>query len=100
MECLNRAKSWTRRLDLLCLAPIIFTEDLPRASAKGSAARLAGSHLEWEFASDAIEKFACDGHPSDGRCPFWGLFRLSPVDEISVVGRFQQCGESDLARTF
>jgi hypothetical protein len=30
---------------------------------KGSATRLAGFHLEWEFAQTAIENLACDGHP-------------------------------------
>jgi len=27
-----------------------------------SAARFAGFHLEWEFAQNAIESLACDGH--------------------------------------
>jgi hypothetical protein len=99
MGCSNRGSLWTRDLDRLCLVSIILLEDLPRASGKGSAARFTGSHLEWEIASDAIERLVCDGHPSGGRCPFWGSFRLSSMDESSVVGCFQQCGESDFART-
>ena len=74
----DEAKGRPVGLDLLYLAPTIILEDLPRASVKGSAARLTGSHLEWEFASDAIENLACDGHPSGGRCPFRGHFVAYP----------------------
>jgi len=72
-----------------------FSEDLPRASAKGSAARIAGSHLEWEFARNAIESLACDGHPKRWPLSFWGP-ALS-VNAAPLIRRPEQGGKAYLA---